>query len=241
MSWSFFMLMSVHVRDYCLFCWYCWNCWPSLFKHSFKKFIIMHIARIQFTLMLNNNQLIIMLFAPFKFSGSLIDKFLFTFSWNAVHVTLNNNQSIITLFAPFKFSGSLIDKYLFTFSWNAVHVTLNNNQSIITLFVHFKFSGGLTNNFLLTFQLKHGKDAFLILTTDGITFVLNDQELIDIICCCSTPKEAASFVVDQALQFGSEDNSTAVVIPLGAWGKYRTTMRAIPYSFGRNLERGRYS
>ena len=120
-------------------------------------------------------------------------------------------------------------------------MTLNNNQSIITLFVHFKFSGGLTNNFLLTFQLKHGKDAFLILTTDGITFVLNDQELIDIICCCSTPKEAASFVVDQALQFGSEDNSTAVVIPLGAWGKYRTTMRAIPYSFGRNLVRGRYS
>jgi protein phosphatase 1K len=99
----------------------------------------------------------------------------------------------------------------------------------------------LLNIFYLYFQLKHGKDAFLILTTDGITFVLNDQELIDIICCCSTPKEAASFVADQALQFGSEDNSTAVVIPLGAWGKYRTTMRAIPYSFGRNLVRGRYS
>lgn len=30
----------------------------------------------------------------------------------------------------------------------------------------------------------------------------------------ATPKEAASFVADQALQFGSEDNSTAVVIPL---------------------------
>lgn len=91
------------------------------------------------------------------------------------------------------------------------------------------------------FQLKHGKVAFLVLTTDGVNFVLNDQELIDIICCCSTPQEAASFVTDQALHFGSEDNSTAIVIPLGAWGKYRTTLRAIPYSFGRNLVRGRYS
>lgn len=107
--------------------------------------------------------------------------------------------------------------------------------------IELKKYGVTADPFIATKNLKHGKDAFLVLTTDGVNFVLNDQELIDIICCCSTPQEAASFVTDQALQFGSEDNSTAVVIPLGAWGKYRTTMRAIPYSFGRNLVRGRFS
>ncbi|XP_071150705.1 protein phosphatase 1K, mitochondrial-like [Mytilus edulis] len=107
--------------------------------------------------------------------------------------------------------------------------------------IELKKYGVTAHPYLTTKTLKHGKDAFLVLTTDGVNFVLNDQELIDIICCCSTPQEAASFVTDQALHFGSEDNSTAIVIPLGAWGKYRTTLRAIPYSFGRNLVRGRYS
>lgn len=129
-------------------------------------------------------------------------------------------------------------------SHNSQGVTQVNGRLSMTRSLgdtELKKYGVTADPFITTKNLKHGKDAFLILTTDGITFVLNDQELIDIICCCSTPKEAASFVADQALQFGSEDNSTAVVIPLGAWGKYRTTMRAIPYSFGRNLVRGRYS
>lgn len=107
--------------------------------------------------------------------------------------------------------------------------------------IELKKYGVTAHPLIMKKKLKHGKDAFLILTTDGINFVLNDQELVDIICTCSNPKEAASFVTDQALHFGSEDNSTAMVIPLGAWGKYRTTQRAIPYSFGRNLVRGRYA
>lgn len=89
-------------------------------------------------------------------------------------------------------------------------------------------------------EVRHGKDAFLVLLTDGLSFVLDDQEIVDIVSSCPGPQEAASFITDQALQFGSEDNSTGVVIPFGAWGKYRQTQRAIPYSFGRNFSSKRY-
>lgn len=84
-------------------------------------------------------------------------------------------------------------------------------------------------------EVRHGKDSFLALTTDGVSFVLSDQEMIDVVGSCVTPSEGAHFVTDQALQFGSEDNVTCVIIPFGAWGKYRNTTRSIPYSFGRNM------
>jgi len=81
-----------------------------------------------------------------------------------------------------------------------------------------------------------------VLETDGLSFVLNDQELVDIVRRCPTPTEAAEFVTDQALQFGSEDNCTAVVVPFGAWGKYKDSenIGKIPYSFGRQLTSHRY-
>lgn len=93
---------------------------------------------------------------------------------------------------------------------------------------------------LRSIEVRHGQDAFIVLLTDGLSFVLDDQEIMDIVGSCSGPQEAASFITDQALQFGSEDNSTGVVIPFGAWGKYRQTTRSIPYSFGRNLSSNRY-
>lgn len=76
-------------------------------------------------------------------------------------------------------------------------------------------------------QLKHGHDGFLILSSDGLNFVLNDNEVVDIVGICQNPQDAATFITDQALQFGTEDNTTVVVIPLGAWGKYRNTTRPI--------------
>jgi serine/threonine protein phosphatase PrpC len=30
-------------------------------------------------------------------------------------------------------------------------------------------------------KIKHGKDEFLVLTSDGINFVMNDQEVVDCI------------------------------------------------------------
>lgn len=104
-----------------------------------------------------------------------------------------------------------------------------------------KHFGVIAEPYIHSTMIEHGKDAFLILTSDGLSFVLNDQEMVDIVCSCPNPKEASRRITDQALQFGSEDNVTSVVVPLGAWGKYRTTTRAIPYSFGRNLVTSRFS
>lgn len=86
------------------------------------------------------------------------------------------------------------------------------------------------------FQVKHGKDAFLILTTDGVNFAMNDQEVCDAVNICHDPVEGANFVTDQALQFGSEDNTTAVIVPFGAWGKYHNHKK-IALNFGRSLLR----
>ncbi len=80
-----------------------------------------------------------------------------------------------------------------------------------------------------------------MLSTDGVNYVISDQEVIDIICRCETPKEAAHFVADQAMHFGTEDNATVLVVPFGAWGKYANTASTVPFSFGRNIISRRFS
>ena len=72
--------------------------------------------------------------------------------------------------------------------------------------------------FILTTQIKHSKDSMLVLVTDGIISVMTDQEVCDSIHQCHDPPSAANFVADQALQFGSEDNASIVVVPLARWG-----------------------
>ncbi|CAL1289921.1 unnamed protein product [Larinioides sclopetarius] len=85
-------------------------------------------------------------------------------------------------------------------------------------------------------EVKHGRDAFLILTTDGVNFAMSDQEICDAVNTCHNPAEAAAFVTDQALQFGSEDNATVVIVPFGAWGKYQNHKKTA-LNFGRSLLR----
>lgn len=80
--------------------------------------------------------------------------------------------------------------------------------------------------------MKHGKDAFLVLTTDGVHFVMNEVDLLHVVCQCQDPGEAAKFLTDQAMQFGSEDNGTAIVVPFGAWGKYAPPSNFVRVSFG---------
>jgi protein phosphatase 1K len=87
-------------------------------------------------------------------------------------------------------------------------------------------------------EIKHGKDAFIILTTDGINYVMNDQELVNAVNCCGRPLEAAQFVVDTALGYACEDNATSIVVPFGAWGKFMSLTNKISYySFGRELSK----
>lgn len=48
-------------------------------------------------------------------------------------------------------------------------------------------------------QLHHGDDSFLVLTTDGINFIVNSQEICDFISQCHDPAEAAHVVTEQVL------------------------------------------
>ena len=90
-------------------------------------------------------------------------------------------------------------------------------------------------------QVNHMRDAFLVLTTDGVSHIIADQEVVDIISTCKVPKEAAQRITDQALHFGSEDNSTALVLAFGAWGRYASTPKTLQFSFGRNVIGSRYN
>ena len=80
----------------------------------------------------------------------------------------------------------------------------------------------------------------MILTTDGVHYVLNEQELVDIVCTCRDPQEASNFLTDQALHYGSEDNCTALIVPFGAWGKY-AEKKNLQFSFSRNFVGSRYN
>lgn len=46
-------------------------------------------------------------------------------------------------------------------------------------------------------QIKHADDSFLTLTTDGINFLLSDQEICDVINKCADPTEAADVITQQ--------------------------------------------
>ncbi|KAM3928044.1 protein phosphatase Mn(2+)-dependent 1K-like [Leptodactylus fuscus] len=82
-------------------------------------------------------------------------------------------------------------------------------------------------------KLHHGDDSFLVLTTDGINFIVNSQEICDIINHCHDPREAAQVLTEQAIQYGAEDNSTAIIVPFGAWGKHKSS--EVSFSFSRGF------
>ncbi|XP_078079809.1 protein phosphatase Mn(2+)-dependent 1K-like [Mustelus asterias] len=84
-----------------------------------------------------------------------------------------------------------------------------------------------------TMKLEHTKDCFLILTTDGVSGIMEAQEVCDIVKKCQDPSEAAAVVNEQALQYGTQDNVTTLVVPFGAWGKYSTSLTQT--SFGRMM------
>ena len=85
-------------------------------------------------------------------------------------------------------------------------------------------------------NLKHGKDKFLVLTTDGVNFVLTNEEIVECISRWDKPQEAAERLVDQALLYATEDNVTVIVLPLGAWGMGDNANTSPMYSLGRNMK-----
>lgn len=48
-------------------------------------------------------------------------------------------------------------------------------------------------------QVQHASDSFLALTTDGINFLLSDQEICDVINQCHDAAEAADVIAQRVL------------------------------------------
>lgn len=59
-----------------------------------------------------------------------------------------------------------------------------------------------------------------VLITDGISSVMSNQEVVDIVKEHDDPSVAARKIVDMADQIQSDDNTTAMVIRLKDWGKH---------------------
>ncbi|XP_044040078.1 protein phosphatase 1K, mitochondrial-like isoform X1 [Siniperca chuatsi] len=121
-------------------------------------------------------------------------------------------------------------------TWNSVGQANVNGRLAMTRSIgdfHLKPSGVIAEPDTRRLTVQHANDTFLALTTDGINFLLSDQEICDVINQCQDPTEAADVIAQQALQYGSEDNATIIVVPFGAWGKHQSSVAA--YSMSRNF------
>ena len=73
-------------------------------------------------------------------------------------------------------------------------------------------------NFGLT-PFLGGDWAFLVLISDGISAILSDDEIVDLVRGANDPKTAAEKILAFSEELGGNDNATAIVIPLAGWNK----------------------
>ncbi|SGY15094.1 BQ5605_C013g07244 [Microbotryum silenes-dioicae] len=83
----------------------------------------------------------------------------------------------------------------------------------------FKTLGVIGEPEVHSIVLKAAEWSFLVLVSDGVTDVMSDQEIVDLVRGVKDPHEAAKRIVDFAEQVGAEDNLTCLVVPLLGWGK----------------------
>ncbi|XP_050952213.1 protein phosphatase 1K, mitochondrial [Labeo rohita] len=128
-------------------------------------------------------------------------------------------------------------------SWNSVGQANVNGRLAMTRSIgdfDLKKTGVIAEPETTQTLLQHAHDSFLVLTTDGINFIMSNQEICDVINQCHDPTEAANVIAELALQYGSEDNSTVIVVPFGAWGKHQNAQYT--YDMSRNFaSMGRWS
>ncbi|KFQ82982.1 hypothetical protein N335_08027 [Phaethon lepturus] len=124
-------------------------------------------------------------------------------------------------------------------AWNSLGQPHVNGRLAMTRSIgdlDLKNSGVIAQPETKRVQLHHADDSFLVLTTDGINFMVNSQEICDFINQCHDPAKMMMLTIcffSQAMQFGTEDNSTVVIVPFGAWGKYKNG--EINFSFSRSF------
>ncbi|CCG83721.1 protein of unknown function [Taphrina deformans PYCC 5710] len=59
--------------------------------------------------------------------------------------------------------------------------------------------------------------AFMVMVSDGVSGVLSDQEIVDLVKFSDEPARAAEEIVRLAEELGTDDNSTCCVVRLPAW------------------------
>lgn len=70
-----------------------------------------------------------------------------------------------------------------------------------------------------TLLLEDHAYSHITLVSDGISSVVSDDEISDLASGAETPKMAAERILSFAEEMGSQDNLTALVVPLAGWGK----------------------
>jgi protein phosphatase PTC6 len=61
--------------------------------------------------------------------------------------------------------------------------------------------------------------AFAVLVSDGVSSFASDQEIVDLARDAPDPKTAADRILRFAEDMGSDDNMSAIVLPLAGWGR----------------------
>ncbi|OCH96217.1 protein serine/threonine phosphatase 2C [Obba rivulosa] len=78
---------------------------------------------------------------------------------------------------------------------------------------------GVTSEPQVNYMLLDGPAcSHITLCSDGVSSVLSDPEIADLARGAPTPRAAAQRIVAFAEDMGSEDNATAIVVPLNGWG-----------------------
>lgn len=61
--------------------------------------------------------------------------------------------------------------------------------------------------------------SHITLISDGVSSVVSDEEVSDLARGAISPKHAAERILTFAEEMGSDDNATALIVPLAGWGK----------------------
>ncbi|MBN3309451.1 PPM1K phosphatase, partial [Amia calva] len=85
-------------------------------------------------------------------------------------------------------------------AWNSLGQPHVNGRLAMTRSIgdfDLKRTGVIAEPETKTVTLHHAHDTFLALTTDGINFIMNSQEICDVINQCHDPREAAEVISEQ--------------------------------------------
>ncbi|KIY63719.1 protein serine/threonine phosphatase 2C [Cylindrobasidium torrendii FP15055 ss-10] len=85
--------------------------------------------------------------------------------------------------------------------------------------LRFKKFGVTAEPEVRTKLLDGSRWAYIILVSDGVSSLVSDAEIVDLVRTGKDPKDAADKVLEFVDALGGEDNATILVVPLAGWGK----------------------